>query len=214
MEGKNGEQSFVSIRHRPCVNVSQLCLSFYLRGWTCLSTGPPALTYICVFPRLTQFTQPIATSSKRTVKNDCVLTHTVMTSTCALLLPFLSLSLLPPLRYLPLSFLPHSSSLLSPPFLSSHPPLSLFKNLISPFSYGRILAQFCGNFIAQEFMKITNCISQKTTHDLYLLFSSSTGEREEVHAPSGQPEGPRCGEEFHVQQAHILYFQYGVKVSS
>lgn len=46
-----------------------------------------------------------------------------------------------------------------------------------------------------------------------LLFFSFSGEGEEVHAPSGQPEGPRCGEEFHVQQAHILYFQYGVKVS-
>lgn len=46
-----------------------------------------------------------------------------------------------------------------------------------------------------------------------LLFFSISGEGEEVHAPSGQPEGPRCGEEFHVQQAHILYFQHGVKVS-
>lgn len=46
-----------------------------------------------------------------------------------------------------------------------------------------------------------------------LLFFSFSGEGEEVHAPSGQPEGPRCGEELHVQQAHILHFQYGVKVS-
>lgn len=43
--------------------------------------------------------------------------------------------------------------------------------------------------------------------------SSFTGEREEVHAPSGQPKGPRCGEELYVQQAHILHFQYRVKVS-
>lgn len=53
----------------------------------------------------------------------------------------------------------------------------------------------------------------ESAHDLYLLFSSSTGEGEEVHAPTGQPEGSRCGEELHVQQAHILYLQHGVEVS-
>lgn len=62
--------------------------------------------------------------------------------------------------------------------------------------------------------KADYCISQReSAHDPYLLFSSFAGEGEEVHAPSGQPKGPRCGEEFHVQQAYILYFQHGVKVS-
>lgn len=45
------------------------------------------------------------------------------------------------------------------------------------------------------------------------FFFFLTGEREEVHAPPGQPEGPRCGEELHVQQAYILHFQHGVQVS-
>ncbi len=51
------------------------------------------------------------------------------------------------------------------------------------------------------------------------LFSSSSaffphpaGEREEVHAALGQPEGQRCGEELHVQQAHVCHLQHGATV--
>lgn len=94
----------------------------------CLSgvlSGPPVRLYQRFFLLNHDQSFPAsATSSppaKRTVKNDCFLTHTVMTSTCALLLPFsFSVSPFPPTHptapppsYLPLSFLPHSSSLLS-----------------------------------------------------------------------------------------------------
>lgn len=43
-------------------------------------------------------------------------------------------------------------------------------------------------------------------HTFFFSLRCFTGEGEEVHAPSGQPKGSRCGEEFHVQQAYILHF--------
>lgn len=49
-------------------------------------------------------------------------------------------------------------------------------------------------------------VSHSGTPNSNILFPVLTGEGEEVHAPSGQPEGPRCGKELHVQQAHILHF--------
>lgn len=115
----------------------------------------------------------------------------------------------PPPLYLPLSCLPHSSSLLSPPF-SLLSPLSKKPDFTFLFP-AQFLRQFRCTRIHENNKKIASV--NKSAHDLYLLFSSFTGEGEEVHAPSGQPEGPRCGEEFHVQQAHILYFQHGVEVS-
>lgn len=39
-----------------------------------------------------------------------------------------------------------------------------------------------------------------------------TGEREEVHAALGQSEGQRCGEELHVQQAHVCHLQHRAAV--
>lgn len=44
------------------------------------------------------------------------------------------------------------------------------------------------------------------------LFPDPAGEREEVHAALGQPEGQRCGEELHVQQAHVCHLQHGAAV--
>lgn len=41
----------------------------------------------------------------------------------------------------------------------------------------------------------------------------SPGEREEVHAASGQPEGQGRRKGLHVQQAHVCHLQYRAAVS-
>lgn len=118
----------------------------------------------------------------RTVKNDCALTHAVMTSTCA------------PILFLRLPF----------PTLTSHsppipPPFCLF-----PFSFLQVYPEF------QNLTAPFTWLKKKSLKRRWPL--TSTGEREEVHAAAGQPEGPRRGEKFHVKQAHILHLQHRVQV--
>lgn len=82
------------------------------------------------------------------MKNDCVLTHTVMTSTCALILLFPLILLPSPSpprpRYLPLSFLPPFLLPLVTPNSFSIPPFFLrLKNPMSPFSRQHCALQSC-----------------------------------------------------------------------
>lgn len=106
----------------------------------------------------------------------------------------------PPPSYLPLSFLPHSSSLLSLLllfqlfFLSYKKTKKWMSPFLLPMSHNAVLC------MADE-----NVSVKKSDCGTYLLLSWSAGEREEVHAAPGQPEGARRGEEFYVQQAHILH---------
>lgn len=172
MECKNEEQRYIglSIRNKPSLSVSQLLLSFYPQKLNIVFEQFPlwtfsAYTYLC-FPRLyrsrgvcSAFSQQLSLT-KRTVKNDWVLTHTVMSSTCALLLPFLSLFLLTPSPPTPLP-----PTLISPPFLLPSvtpflicflPPSLLLLKTWFHLSLTEIILFDC----LRQFQK--NCISHKS----------------------------------------------------
>lgn len=80
------------------------------------------------------------------------------------------------------------------------------------------LCQICGHF----FLAIVSCstnvirIIVKPVNVVLAEVSGfySAGEREEVHAASGQPEGQGCGKGLHVQQAHVCHLQYRATVQS
>lgn len=117
---------------------------------------------------------------------------------------FLPSHLLTPLPPHPLTSHSHFSPI-PPPSCPSSYSFSSFSSLtkktkkwMSPFllpmSHNAVLC------MADE-----NVSVKKSDCGTYLLLSWSAGEREEVHAAPGQPEGARRGEEFYVQQAHILH---------
>lgn len=188
MEFKNDKWHYFGLRSLGWISWKLLC-------WT-LFSDLQCLNRSSIFTTADSQQLP---PTNRSMKSDCVLTHTVMSSTCARLLPFCLPILHPPLC-LPLSHLPHSSSLLSPLFFFAYHLLSFSVTIIiiSPFTHTNNRCVIVGfhrmKWVAAALVIRTFC------------FPSFTGEGEEVHAPSGQPKGPRRGEELHVQQTHILHF--------
>lgn len=128
-----------------------------------------------------------------------------MSSTCVLLLP-------PLLLHLPPSPLPHSYSLLSvsPPLYFLLTTLSLLNKLKTKkeldLTFAGARDRLSDVLVEEKITTRVKGVSHSGTPNSNILFPVLTGEGEEVHAPSGQPEGPRCGKELHVQQAHILHF--------
>lgn len=157
-----------------------------------------------IFTTAGGFTQPLATAAPPNKTHHeqrlCLDPHCNVFHMCP---PPLCIS---PLTRLPLSRLPHSSSLLSvSPFfsflLATYSPLEKKKGCKTPFHLS-----LSGVLVKEKITNRAKGVSQSGAPNSDILFPSLTGEGEEVHAPPGQPEGPRCGEELHVQQAHILHF--------
>lgn len=85
--------------------------------------------------------------------------------------------------------------------LATYSPLEKKKGCKTPFHLS-----LSGVLVKEKITNRAKGVSQSGAPNSDILFPSLTGEGEEVHAPPGQPEGPRRGEKLHVQQAHILHF--------
>lgn len=117
---------------------------------------------------------------------------------------FLPSHLLTPLPPHPLTSHSHFSPI-PPPSCPSSYSFSSFSSLIKKQKNGCHLFSYLCHIMLFFAWQMKMFRLKKSDCGTYLLLSWSAGEREEVHAAPGQPEGARRGEEFYVQQAHILH---------
>lgn len=186
----------------------QLCSCFGFRGWT-LFLEPRRLHGSSIFTTAREFTQPLATAAPANKTHHeerlCLDPHRNVFHMCSPS-PSLHLHPQPPTLTSPPFLLP---PLVSPPiFFFAHHTFSFEKKKkIKNKTWFHLYLRGCPKVLVKQ--KITNRVkgvSHNGTPNSNILFPLLTGEGEEVHAPSGQPEGPRCGKKLHVQQAHILHF--------